>query len=125
MGDSTVQACLQKSCKPKEIFATLNALSKSCNEPVRDKSSSYRTTLIVFFAFAALSVIGRYITHFTVGRTNFLDNANMGVAFVSLASNTPSSLLNAHLASKHAAFRLLHANGQPRTRSRHVDHRGA
>jgi hypothetical protein len=77
---TSVQNCLQKSCKPKDIFATLNAVATSCNEPRRDKSKSFRTIIAVFFALASLSVMGRYATHISVGRTDILDNANMGVA---------------------------------------------
>ncbi|KAK7178971.1 CFEM domain-containing protein [Paraphaeosphaeria sporulosa] len=82
LDSSAAQACLQKSCKPKDIFTTLNAVASACNEPLRDKGTSYRTICIVFFTLASIAVVGRFATHFTVGRTNLLDNANIGLGYL-------------------------------------------
>ncbi|KAF2450403.1 hypothetical protein P171DRAFT_516288 [Karstenula rhodostoma CBS 690.94] len=80
--EPAVVACYQMACKPKEIFATLNTVATACHDPRREKSKTYRTTIIAFFALATISMIVRYATHFTVGKFNILDSVNIGVGYL-------------------------------------------
>ena len=93
----------------------------SCNEPLRDKSRSCRTIINVFFTLATLSVVARYATHFTVGRSNLFDNVNMGLGYVSNAVHSSEALLTLCLASERRTLRMLYPNVLSWAWAGHVD----
>lgn len=67
---------------PMTIYTTRNDIATSCNEPVRDRSKSYRNLAITLFILASLSVLARYATYISVGRSSVLDDVTMAVSFV-------------------------------------------
>ncbi|KAF1968580.1 hypothetical protein BU23DRAFT_572314 [Bimuria novae-zelandiae CBS 107.79] len=79
--EKAVQDCVRVSCKPKEVFSTLNAISIRCNEPIRDKSVMHRTVLIVFAVLGISAIIARGITYLTVRGASWLEDVNMALIF--------------------------------------------
>jgi hypothetical protein len=118
---SAVQDCFQTLCKPKEVFTVLNAISTSCNEPVRDKATSYRMLSIVFFTLASLSVLARFTTHLSVGRSSIFENANIALGYVRVASHTSQIMLTVLSATKCRTLRMLHTDVLPGTWPGHVE----
>ncbi|CAI6337607.1 unnamed protein product [Periconia digitata] len=80
--DPVMQMCLATACTRSEILTALDAQSVICEDPVRDKSKTYRIFIITFFGVAIAAIFFRYLTHFTVGRSNWLDHTIM--AFIVL-----------------------------------------
>ncbi|KAF2689677.1 hypothetical protein K458DRAFT_130917 [Lentithecium fluviatile CBS 122367] len=74
---TTAKGCFATSCSVKDALSAMNITAVACNEPVRDKSKGYRLINLVFFVLVVIAVACRWMAYGSVGRINWLDEANM------------------------------------------------
>jgi hypothetical protein len=78
--------CFFTSCSRRESLNAQNITTIACDQPVRDKSKSYRLINVIFFSMALVALAARWTAHITVGRFQWLDEANMIVVLVGTKS---------------------------------------
>ncbi|KAJ5056824.1 CFEM domain-containing protein, partial [Bipolaris maydis] len=74
--------CFSTSCTARETLTTLNATMVMCEAPVRDRSELYRLVNTVLFALSTAAILGRFYSHFALGRLQLLDDGNMALILV-------------------------------------------
>ncbi|ORX92397.1 hypothetical protein BCR34DRAFT_258352 [Clohesyomyces aquaticus] len=89
---SSVEACVLKSCTVKQGLITKNITMTTCGAPVRDKSGPYITVSITLGVISAASVLVRlvYKTVLTMGELG-LDDCFVAIA---LLDGIPSTIIN-------------------------------
>ncbi|KAH7115617.1 hypothetical protein EDB81DRAFT_919450, partial [Dactylonectria macrodidyma] len=69
-----ILACVQQSCFPEDIFATVNATSNACNAPVRDKHLKFNILTTILTIVASIIVGLRLIERLQCGSGLYADD---------------------------------------------------
>jgi hypothetical protein len=64
-------------CTRKQDLRALNITSIVCEEPVEDKSESYRRTVAIFYALAVLAVVAHLAGRFAAGQLTWVYDGHM------------------------------------------------
>jgi hypothetical protein len=75
--------CIASACSSRDKLRAYELAAITCNDPIRNKATTYRIVNIVFYTLAVLSIFLRWTAHSTVGRMNWLDETNMFIILVS------------------------------------------
>ncbi|XP_014554529.1 hypothetical protein COCVIDRAFT_104854 [Bipolaris victoriae FI3] len=74
--------CFSTSCTARETLTTLNVTTVMCDVPVRDRSGQYRIVNTVLFTLSTVAILGRFYSHYALGRLQLLDDGNMALILV-------------------------------------------